>query len=104
MAVEDAAVLAKIFSHLRREDQISSFLYAFQDVRQERVAMMLRSETYNNIIMTLPQGEQQQLRDEGMRRLAAQGVNVMEIGEISEPWEDVKITFSYDCEDEADDW
>jgi salicylate hydroxylase len=104
MAIEDAAVLGKIFSHLLREDQISTFLYAFQDIRQDRVAQMLRNENFNIEYMTLPECEQQQLRDNGTRMLSKQGVNVMKVGEVEEHWEDIKTTFAYDCEDEADNW
>jgi salicylate hydroxylase len=106
MAMEDGAVLAKIFSHLLREDQISSFLYAFQELRQERVARMLRSETFNNSFMSLETCETTEMRDNGMKMLQAAGKNVMDSGEenLTEAWEEIKYTFAYDCEDEADDW
>lgn len=104
MAVEDGAVLAKIFSHLLREDQIPSFLYAFQEIRQERVAMMTQNELFNIMFMSMPKCEQQAMRDEGMRMLAKQGINVLEAGESTEHWEVIKVTFAYDCEDEADNW
>jgi salicylate hydroxylase len=104
MAVEDGAVLAKIFSHLLREDQIATFLFAFQDLRQERVAMMLKTENFNIMFMTLPSCEMQEMRDNGFKMLHAAGKNVMEASEATEQWEEIKITFAYDCEDEADDW
>jgi len=104
MAFEDGAVLAKIFSHLLREDQISSFLYAFQDIRQERVARMLRNEMTNIIFMVLPNSEIQEQRDNGMRALHKQGRNVLETGVSTEQWEEIKLVFAYECEDEADNW
>lgn len=44
MAVESGAVLAKIFSHLQSEDQIESFLAAFQDLRFPRLQSVHRTE------------------------------------------------------------
>src|SRR4051794_38980854 len=104
MAIEDGAVLAKIFSHLLREDQIPTFLYAFQDVRQERVARELQIEKFNTMFMTMPPCEQQEQRNEGMRQLHKAGLNVMESPEATDQWEELKTTFAYDCEDEADNW
>jgi salicylate hydroxylase len=104
MGVEDGAVLAKIFSHLLREDQIPNFLYAFQDIRQQRVSMMLQNEVFNIMYMSLPACEQQETRNSGMRMLGEQGRNVMEVGTTSDAWEVIKVTFAYDCEDEADNW
>ena len=61
MAVEDSAVLSEIFAHLNRPDQITSFLYAFQDLRQKRVAAVLEEEIHNIEVMAMPPGEQQQV-------------------------------------------
>lgn len=59
MAVEDAAVLAELFGHLTRADQITSFLYAFQELRQKRCAAVLEEEIHNIEVMAMPPGEQQ---------------------------------------------
>jgi salicylate hydroxylase len=106
MAVEDGAVLAKLFSHLLSEDQIESFLWAYQDLRTERVSRMLHSETKNIFSMTLPPGDIQQMRDQSMRDKQRAGKNVLEGegGDIAEQWEEIKLTFGYDAEDEADNW
>jgi salicylate hydroxylase len=106
MAVEDSAVLAKLFSHLLSEDQIESFLWAFQELRYDRVCQMLHSETRNIASMTLPPGDIQRVRDQCMRDKHRSGGNVLEGegGNISEQWEEIKATFGYDAEDEADNW
>ena len=44
MSLEDAAVLGKLFSHLRNEDQIGSFLWAYEDIRQARCNATLGEE------------------------------------------------------------
>ena len=105
MAVEDGAVLAKLFSHLSEPRQIESFLYAFQDLRQERVRDVRASEFGNASFMAMPECEASQQRDEGMRMLGREGANVLEAGgEMSGLWEEIRTIFGYDCEDEADDW
>ncbi|KAJ8588135.1 FAD/NAD(P)-binding domain-containing protein [Rhizopogon salebrosus TDB-379] len=104
MAVEDAAVLAKLFSHLRAEDQISTFLHAFQDLREGRCASVVQSEQCNLYFQMLPAGRQQEERDHEMRARAARGESVFGSGEAAEQWEQLKELFGYDAEDEADDW
>jgi salicylate hydroxylase len=104
MAVEDAAVLAKLFSHLRAEDQISTFLHAFQDLREGRCASVVQSEQCNLYFQMLPAGPQQEERDHEMRARAARGESVFGSGEAAEQWEQLKELFGYDAEDEADDW
>ncbi|TFY56830.1 hypothetical protein EVJ58_g7408 [Rhodofomes roseus] len=107
MAVEDAAVLGKLFCHLSSRDQISSFLWAFQDIRQKRCATLHQVELGYIWFMTLQDGPHQQARDEGLKERYRAGKNVMsaEDGEEETPqWRDVRATFDYDCEDHADDW
>lgn len=105
MAIEDGAVLAKLFSHLLSEDQIGSFLCAFQDLRYERVARMLRNEQMNLMYVSIPPGEIQQGRDQGMLEKYHKGQNVLDDeNDTGEQWEEIKIAFSYDAEDEADNW
>jgi salicylate hydroxylase len=106
MAIEDGAVLAKLFSHLLSDDQVPSFLRAFNDLRYERVSKMMQSEMRNIFSMTLPPGETQQRRDQDMRDKQAAGKNVLESegGDIAQQWEEIKVMFGYDAEDEADNW
>jgi len=104
MAVEDAAVLAKLFSHLRDKDQISTFLHAFQDLREDRCASVVHTEQCNLYFQMLPTGPQQEQRDQDMRAKTAQGESVFGGGEASEQWEQLKELWGYDAEDEADDW
>ncbi|KAI0353667.1 FAD/NAD-P-binding domain-containing protein [Trametes cingulata] len=105
MAVEDGAVLAKLFSHLSEERQIESFLYAFQELRQSRARSVRAGEFGNAFFMTLD-GEGARQRDAAMKAKSATGQNVLEGdgGEANALWEEVRTIFGYDCEDEADDW
>ncbi|TFK18772.1 FAD/NAD(P)-binding domain-containing protein [Coprinopsis marcescibilis] len=108
MTVEDGAVLAKLFSHLRTEDQIESFLYAFQDLRKPRCDGVLTKELGDVGFMTLPPGDYQEGRDASFRLKRDAGVGVLESLDKTEDelpqWAEIKDLFGYDAEDEADDW
>ncbi|KAH9933243.1 FAD/NAD(P)-binding domain-containing protein [Epithele typhae] len=122
MAVEDGAVLAKLFSHLSCPRQIRSFLHAFQELRQARVRAVRAGELQATFFMTAD-GPDALIRDAAMRAKAAAGRNVLDAdaakhgaeeeavrgaaeaaAAAAAKWEEYRIVFGYDCEDEADDW
>ncbi|RPD69780.1 FAD/NAD-P-binding domain-containing protein [Lentinus tigrinus ALCF2SS1-7] len=104
MAVEDGAVLAKLFSHLSSEDQIDSFLYAFQEIRQSRVRDVREAELAGIFTITAD-GPEAAARDASMRAKAAKRINVLEgEGSTESAWEEYGVVFGYNCEDEADEW
>lgn len=104
MAVEDGAVLAKLFSHLNSEDQIGSFLWAFQDLRQERCEESRVGEANHNFYMTMPEGDMQDDRNRELRTKYAAGFSAMSAGDggTADQWEGIKTTFGYDAEYEAE--
>ncbi|KAJ7511066.1 hypothetical protein B0H11DRAFT_1953873 [Mycena galericulata] len=107
MDVEDGAVLAKLFSHLHTHDQISEFLYAFQDLRQPRTETVLAAETGIIHFMSMPYCAKQEKRDQEMMAKVAMGADVFDIsagGMKSPEWREIKEVFGYDAEDEADNW
>ena len=104
MAVEDGAVLAKLFSHLSSEDQIDSFLYAFQEIRQSRVRAVRDSELAG-IFMITADGPEAAARDATMRAKTTKGINVLEgDGSTESVWDEYRVIFGYDCENAADEW
>jgi salicylate hydroxylase len=104
MAVEDAATLAKLFSRLRNKDQISTFLHAFQDLREDRCAIVMHTEQHGLHFQTMPAGPQQEQRNQEMRAWTAQGESVFGISEVFEQWSQLKELCVYDADNEADDW
>lgn len=107
LTVEDGAVLAKLFSHLHSKDQIKSFLWAFQDLRQPRCAAVHSKEAGIIHYMTAEPGEFQCARDDMMRAKHQAGVGILDAtGDLEEPpeWVDIKEVFGYDAEDDADNW
>ncbi|KAG6915296.1 hypothetical protein DXG01_012274 [Tephrocybe rancida] len=107
MTIEDAAVLARLFSHLRAADQIPSFLCAFQDLRQRRCSSVTSKEAGILEYMTMPSGDAQRQRDDTMRLKRDAGLGILEASEEAEEsaeWVEIKEVFGYDAEDEADNW
>lgn len=108
MALEDGAVLAKLFSHIRTEDQISTLLYAYQDLRQPHVRRVQEKEMSDIYFQMMPPGEVQRGRDEymisqrdaGRSPLAPASEDEDELPE----WAELKDVFGYDAEDDADNW
>lgn len=102
--MEDSAVLAKLFSHLRSEDQISTFLYALQELREGRCASVVKCEQGNLLFQMMPHGPQQEQRDNMLRKQVSEGRPMLSNSRPLDQWEQVKELFGYDPEDHADDW
>ena len=104
MCMEDAAVLGKLFSHLKSEDQIANILWGFQDVRQERCRMALQRELQRAELFTLQKGPEQEMRDDNLRQM---GNNFESAGEAFyslHSREEPRVLFAYDCEDQGEEW
>ncbi|KIM62723.1 hypothetical protein SCLCIDRAFT_1214833 [Scleroderma citrinum Foug A] len=107
LGVEDAAVFAKLFSHITSKEQIPTFLHAFQDIREDRCARVIHSEQRNLLFRMMPDGPEQEERDRIMRERHAQGLGVFDGNTSDKPaerWDSLKELFGYNAEDEADDW
>ncbi|KAF7375625.1 6-hydroxynicotinate 3-monooxygenase [Mycena sanguinolenta] len=107
MGVEDGAVLAKLFSHLTTQSQISEFLYAFQELRQPRCETVLKNERDTLNYMGMPNCPEQETRDQAMIAKSKTDTDLFvytEGEEESAEWAEIKTIFGYDCEDEADNW
>ncbi|KAL4066712.1 hypothetical protein V8B97DRAFT_2022535 [Scleroderma yunnanense] len=107
LCIEDAAVFAKLFSHITSETQIPTFLHAFQDLREDRCESVLHSEQRNVFFRMMPNGPEQEDRDRIMRDRHSQGLGVFDSSIADKPevrWDSLKALFGYNAEDEADDW
>lgn len=106
MAIEDSAVLAKLFGHLVSKDQITSFLYAFQELRQGRTKSTRLNEMTNIQFISMPDNAGGIERDAHFRSQRDVGVNPVEdeSADVAALWETLKELWCYDAEDEADDW
>lgn len=107
MCLEDTAVFGSIFSHLQSYDQIAYFLSVFQELRQHRCEVMRTTEAGKTELVTLPKGQLQDNRNEGLRM--AGGADALDWEDVSEDylrrqWEEFRNNFAYDAYDEADTW
>jgi salicylate hydroxylase len=106
MAIEDSAVLAKLFGHFISADQVSSFLYAFPDLRQGRTKSIRLNEVGNIYFMAMPDDAGATQRDAHFKSRRDRNLSPLddESDDASGLWESIKETWCYDAEDEADDW
>ncbi|KAI0090229.1 hypothetical protein BDY19DRAFT_759910 [Irpex rosettiformis] len=100
MMFEDAGVLGKLFSHLQAKEQIPNLLYGFQDIRQNRCEMVIEREKRRSRMFTLRKGPEQEERDAQIRKLGKEPGADLGLYSLEEP----EKLFSYDCEDQGEDW
>ncbi|KAJ7789631.1 hypothetical protein B0H14DRAFT_3573223 [Mycena olivaceomarginata] len=111
MAVEDAAVLGVLFSHVTSRHQIQPLLHAYQVLRHSRTTRTQLEARQNQTIFHLPDGREQAARDQSMREGMEDALR-QERGEPSiygsagnaNVWADRtknRIQFLYDAEEAA---
>ncbi|KAL5482995.1 hypothetical protein ACEPAI_8224 [Sanghuangporus weigelae] len=117
MAIEDAAVLGSLLSHLSHISQIPILLKAYEKLRLERTAKTQASSRLNQRIFHLPDGPEQQARDELMREAMELENECMKDGDLTQlenvtkgnpnQWADQSLNieqFSYDADEVAEIW
>ncbi|KAH8105299.1 FAD/NAD-P-binding domain-containing protein [Cristinia sonorae] len=114
MAIEDAAVLGNLFSHLSHPSQILPLLKAYQDLRLPRASATQAQSRLNQKIFHLPDGPEQEARDADMRKAMEMELRLLR-GEQAEDvtlgnpnqWGDKtksEIQYGYDADKAAEDW
>ncbi|EPQ53357.1 FAD/NAD P-binding domain-containing protein [Gloeophyllum trabeum ATCC 11539] len=68
MAIEDAAVLGNLFSRVSHQSQIKPLLHAYMSLRLPRTADTQNQSRLNQHIFHLPDGPEQEKRDEAMKQ------------------------------------
>ena len=107
MSLEDASVLAKLFSHLHNEEQIRSFLYAYQNLHEAHCQRNRNLDVENISLLTAPDTEETTERLAQMRKRYDEGHNVLggdDEDVTVDQWDQNRELFAYDAEDEADNW
>lgn len=101
MVFEDAAVFAKLFSHMRRPDQVPSLLQAYAGLRAQRVRQVLEGDVSNigYLTMAYDEGGVAKTRDENMRNATKAGKSVLggdsSDASANEQWEQILSTWGY---------
>lgn len=111
MAIEDAAVLGRLFSHLSCLSQVAPLLRAYESLRLPRTAATQASSRLNQHIFHLPDGPDQAARDHAMRAAmeAEKNAGDHEGSTIGNPnqWADKeknRVQFGYDADEIAERW
>ncbi|CCM06603.1 uncharacterized protein FIBRA_08882 [Fibroporia radiculosa] len=107
LGVEDGAVLGRLFSHVSNREQIGGFLWAFQELRQQRCMAALELASSTLWYMALKNGPEQQARDRAFIAQYKLGESPFKAGPYGGDdiyWLGTVAEFAYDCEEEADSW
>ncbi|KAF7342099.1 FAD/NAD-P-binding domain-containing protein [Mycena venus] len=114
MAIEDAAVLGVLFSHITSRRQIRPLLQAYQDLRYPRTTDTQLAARANQKIFHLPDGPEQEARDISMREGMEDSLreergepSLLDSAGNANVWADRpknRIQFLYDAELEAERW
>ena len=109
MAIEDAAVLGRLLSHVSRSSQVAPLLRAYESLRLPRTAMTQASSRQNQHIFHLPDGPYQVARDQAMLAAMEAEKNADEGSTIGNPnqWADKeknRVQFGYDADETAERW
>lgn len=83
-------------------------LSAYQEIRQERCEVTVKSDADLMTFTTLPPGPARDARTEGFR-LTREKMDLLDWTNISEDllrdsWEEFRFSFAYDAYDAADEW
>ncbi|KAE9392388.1 FAD/NAD(P)-binding domain-containing protein [Gymnopus androsaceus JB14] len=116
MAIEDAEVLGKLFSHITHPKQIPSLLKAYESIRFERTTNTQRLEAEFRELYHLRDGPEQEARDARLRMgmevqdalekgqaIASEKLSAVECGQRTRQAED-DAQYGYDVGQETDKW
>jgi len=101
MAIEDAAVLAGILSHIDSLEQMPDLLELFLKLRHERASEVQARSHMNSYIWHLHDGREQQARDQGMSAEVAGTHFIRSANQWSDPVCQLWL-YNYDAEKDAE--
>ncbi|KAI0344632.1 FAD/NAD(P)-binding domain-containing protein [Trametopsis cervina] len=107
MNAGDAAFLGMLFANLTKEDQIDSFLAAYESSRRDRVKLVRHIELANLYQLAMPAGVEKDMRDTALKEKVAAGLDAFAQGGgdlAAQQWDLDKMLFAYDAEDHAAEW
>ncbi|KAN0111235.1 FAD/NAD(P)-binding domain containing protein [Russula decolorans] len=108
IAVEDAAVIGALFSHVSSISQVPALLQAYQDLRLPRATATQESSRLNQKIFHLLDGPEQRARDDAMRAAMAAELEGRAIpdGNPNQLADRTKnhIQYDYDAYAEVEQW
>lgn len=104
LAIEDAAVLAVVLSHLpsTSPSDITKVLKVYQDLRKERADTLVALAAQSGRTLQLGEGKAREERDAMFRKLKEEGGGK---GAVPDKWADgdvQRMIFGFDCVSEAE--
>ncbi|KAF7790248.1 hypothetical protein EIP86_001200 [Pleurotus ostreatoroseus] len=100
MAIEDAVVFGTLFQNLTSEDQIPTFLNAYQEIREGRTTEVNKNEASAAAFCRLPPGPIRDARNAEMRLSRDE----WDDGSMKKEFEGIAGLFGYEAEDAAQEW
>lgn len=76
----------------------------YEELRKERCWEIQESESANSASVMLPDGPEQEERDRSMRDAAKLGSGGWDEATFRHLWENIRILFAYDPEEDAEEW
>ncbi|KAF9245246.1 FAD/NAD(P)-binding domain-containing protein [Melanogaster broomeanus] len=104
MQVEDAGVLATLFTRLKTTDQISHLAEAFQEIRQPRAQSIYTKERKAFDTVWVPPGPARDARDQALGMMMADGHKGWDESRLRWQWDEVCEVFGYHAREAAEDW
>ncbi|EIM86788.1 FAD/NAD-P-binding domain-containing protein [Stereum hirsutum FP-91666 SS1] len=104
LAVEDGAVLGKLFARLKSRDQIGILLNAYQEIQQPRSVLLQNADRSSAGSLLLPEGPATEGRDAMMRLANSQSEDHWDDSELAGAWGDIGAVWGYNAIEAADDW
>lgn len=108
--MEDSATLGCLLSRLgsRDEGEMLQLLSAYQEIREERCARTMQSDSELVLFCSLPPCPERDQRDEGFRAALSKAdlLDWENAGDdmLRDAFEEFRFSFAYDAYDAADEW
>ncbi|KAF8066743.1 hypothetical protein FPV67DRAFT_1364383, partial [Lyophyllum atratum] len=105
LGIEDAQTLGSLFSGIQEHDQVPQLLSAYEELRQSRCISTQDWEKRKRVMLTLPQGREQEQRDLRLRKAMAYGEwDHMDEKTFKAIWGDEMHLLMYDASEKVEDW
>ncbi|KAG6831553.1 hypothetical protein H0H92_009472 [Tricholoma furcatifolium] len=105
LGIEDAQTLGTLFSGIQEYDQVPQLLSAYEELRQTRCLETQNWEKRKRVMLTLPQGREQEERDFRLRKaMAVREFDHMDETTFKTIWGDEMELFGYDATEKVEDW